>query len=136
MMADIIAKISKIEKLYHADGCSLKQLGEAQKALNIVFPEEFFDYVREFGAISFYGTEWTGLNVSGYLNVVDATKQERELNPSFPKDCFVLENQAIDGLITVADAHGHVYTVQYDKKKFLCDSLSDYLDICINRNKK
>lgn len=56
--------------------------------LGITFPDEFIDYVKEYGAISFYGTEWMGLNVDGYINVVDATKQERDINDDFPSDCF------------------------------------------------
>lgn len=134
-MKGIVEKIKKIDKLYHAKGCTTSQLKEAQNELELEFPEEFIDYVKEYGAISFYGTEWTGLNVDGYLNVVEVTKQERELNSAFPTDCFVLENQAIDGLITVVNEKGNVFTVQYEKKTPLCDSISEYLDICIARKK-
>lgn len=135
-MENIVDKINKIEKLYHAKGCTTKQLKEAQKELGIVFPEEFVDYARAFGAISFYGTEWTGLNVDSYLNVVNATKEERKINADFPAGCFVLENLAIDGLITVVDEEGRVYSVQYDKKTLLCNTMSEYLDLCVAREAK
>ncbi|MFT8310760.1 MAG: SMI1/KNR4 family protein [Sporolactobacillus sp.] len=134
-MSGIVEKIKGISKLYHATGCTTKQIKEAQNALGIDFPEEFIDYVKEYGAISFYGTEWTGLNVGGYLNVVEVTKQERDMNSSFPSDCFVIENQGIDGLITIMNEKGWVFTLQYDKKEPLCDSLVEYLDICIARKK-
>ena len=134
-MNGIVEKIKKVDKLYHAKGCTTIQLKEAQRELGLEFPEEFIDYVKEYGAISFYGTEWTGLNVGGYLNVVEVTKRERELNSAFPTDCFVLENQAIDGLITAVNENGNVFTIQYDKKTPLCDSISEYLDICIARKK-
>lgn len=134
-MNGIVEKIKKVDKLYHAKGCTTSQLKEAQRELGLEFPEEFIDYVKEYGAISFYGTEWTGLNVGGYLNVVEVTKRERELNSAFPTDCFVLENQAIDGLITAVNENGNVFTIQYDKKTPLCDSISEYLDICIARKK-
>ncbi|EIC96178.1 hypothetical protein HMPREF9970_1056 [Lachnoanaerobaculum saburreum F0468] len=134
-MKSIIEKIKKIDKLYHVKGCTTSQVKEAQSELGLEFPEEFIDYVKEYGAISFYGTEWTGLNVNGYLNVVEATKQEREFNSEFPTDCFVLENQAIDGLITAVNNSGNVFTIQYNKKIPLCDSISEYLDICIARKK-
>ena len=62
-MENIVDKINKIEKVYHAKGCTIKQLKEAQNELGITFPEEFVDYVKAFGAISFFGTEWTGLNM-------------------------------------------------------------------------
>lgn len=134
-MKNIVEKIKKIDKLYHAKGCTTSQLRKAQIELGIDFPEEFIDYAKEYGAISFYGTEWTGFNVDSYLNVVEVTKQERELNSAFPTDCFVLENQGIDGLITAVNENGNVFIIQYDKKTPLCNSISDYLDICIARKK-
>lgn len=132
-MSKIVDKIKDVSELYHADGCTITQIKDAQKALGFVFPEEFIDYVKEYGAISFYGTEWTGLNVDGYLNVVQATEQERKLNPDFPMDCFVIENQGIDGILTIVNEEGAVFSLQYDKKEFLCNSLTEYLDICIAR---
>lgn len=134
-MSAIIEKISKIEKLYHAKGCTFTQIKEAQAELGITFPEEYMDIVKEYGAISFYGTEWTGLNVDDYLNVVSVTKQEREVNSSFPSDCFVLENQGIDGLIVICNEAGEVYSLQYSKVEKIHDSIASYLDECIKRGK-
>lgn len=135
-MENIVKKISDIDELFYANGCSQEQIDTAQKELNLSFPQEFIDYVKEYGTISFYATEWKGLNVDGYLNVVESTKEERRLNAAFPDNCFVLENLGIDGLITVADESGKVFGVHYENIEFICDSLSDYLDICIDRSKK
>lgn len=132
----IVDEIKKIPNLYHAKGCTTSQIKDAQKALGITFPDEFIDYVKEYGAISFYGTEWMGLNVDGYINVVDATKQERDINDDFPSDCFVLENQGIDGIITAADEKGNVYSISYDKKELIYTSIVDYLHSCADRAKK
>lgn len=134
-MSLIIEKIGKIEKLYHAKGCAHKQIKEAQAELGITFPEEYLDIVKEYGAISFYGTEWTGLNVDDYLNVVSVTKQEREMNSAFPSDCFVLENQGIDGLIVICNEAGEIFSLQYSKIEKIHDSISSYLDECISRGK-
>lgn len=129
----IVEKINSIPKLFHATGCSEHQIIEAQNALDLVFPNEFVEYVKTFGVISFFRTEWTGLNVDGHLNVLTVTKQERSLNLSFPKGYFVLENHAIEGIFTVVNESGHVYLLQQDRIEFLCCSLADYLDICIAR---
>lgn len=134
-MSSIIEKINKIEKLYYVKGCSYKQIKDAQSELGITFPEEYVDIVREFGAISFFGTEWTGLNVDDYLNVVYVTKEEREINSSFPSDCFVLENQGIDGLIIICNEDGEVFSLQYSKIEKIHNSISEYLDECIQRGK-
>lgn len=132
-MSDILEKIKEIPKLYHAIGCSEEQLAEAERALGVVFPSEFRECVREYGAISFYGTEWTGLGVEGYLNVVEATRQERELNPAFPADCFVLENLGMEGVIVAADKDGQVWEIQGERKRLLCQSLGEYLELCRER---
>lgn len=135
-MDSIIEKISKIENLYHAKKCSLAQVRKAQEDLNIIFPGDYVDIVREYGAISFYGTEWTGLNVDDYLNVVSVTKQERDINQSFPSDCFVLENQGIDGLLVICNKEGEVFSLRHSKVEKIHDTISEYLDECISRSKQ
>ena len=104
----IVERIKKIEELDTnlKGGASEEQIIRAEKRLELKFPEEYKDYVKEFGAISFLGNEWTGLNVDGYLNVVNMTEEERALNEFF----------------------------QYDKKELICNSLSEYLDICLEEN--
>lgn len=134
-MDNIIEKIKGIPNLYHGKGCTTGQIDDAQKALGLTFPEEFVSYVKEFGVISFYGTEWTGLNISRHLNVVEATNQEKKLNDNFPNGHFLIENHAIDGILAIANETGQVFTLQYDKINFLCESISKYLDICIDRKK-
>lgn len=132
-MSNIINEISKIEKLYHAKGCSDEQIKVAESELGIEFPSDYIEIIKEFGAISFYGTEWTGLNVPGYLNVVEATKKERELNNLFPRDCFVLENLAIDGIVMACNKKGQVYAIQENSMTKECNTLVGYLKICLAR---
>ena len=47
-MSSIIEKIKKIEKLYHAKGCTMKQVKEAQSELEITFPEDYIDIVENY----------------------------------------------------------------------------------------
>lgn len=132
----IVEKIKTIPNLYHLTGCKTNQIKFAQKELDVVFPDDYIDYVKEFGVISFYGTEWTGLNVEGYLNVVNATKNERQLNKDFPRGYFVLENQAIDGILILVDSKGSVYSYQSGNKPVeICKTMTEYLDICIRIKK-
>lgn len=93
------------------------------------------DIVKKYGAISFYGTEWTGLNADDYLNVVSVIKQERKLNSEFPAKSFVLENQRIDGLVVICNERGEIFSLQYSKIEKIHDSISSYLDECISRSK-
>lgn len=132
-MSEIIEKISKIEKLYHGKGCSHQFIEDAQQELGIKFPKEYVDVVEKYGAISFYATEWTGVNEEDYLDVVTVTKQERSLNASIPSDCFVLENQGIEGLIVVANELGQVFSIQSSEVRKIYDTIEEYLDECIAR---
>lgn len=132
---NIVEKIKTIPDLCHLSGCKTNQIKTAQKELDLEFPDEFIDYVMEFGVISFYGTEWTGLNVEGYLNVVEATKNERKLSKDFPQGYFVLENQAINGILILVNSKGAVYSYQSgNKPALICKTMEEYLDICIKRN--
>ncbi|ASG31494.1 SMI1/KNR4 family protein [Fusobacterium animalis] len=132
----IVERIKKIEELDTnlKGGASEEQIIRAEKRLELKFPEEYKDYVKEFGAISFLGNEWTGLNVDGYLNVVNMTEEERALNEFFPKKYFVIENIGVDRMLVISDEKGKIYTIQYDKKELICNSLSEYLDICLEEN--
>jgi hypothetical protein len=133
-MASIVEKIKKIPDLSRSKGCSFKQIKEAQEQLDMVFPAEFVDYVKEFGCIDFGATEWTGLNIKGYLNTVTATQQEKSVNSSFPQKHFVLEDLNIDAKKVIVDEEGKVYMLQYEKKTLLCNAISEYLDMCIEKN--
>lgn len=88
---NIIEKIKKIEDLDTnlKGGASEEQIIRAEKRLELKFPEEYKDYVKKFGTISFLGNEWTGLNVDGYLNVVNMTEDEKALMNLFLKNILL-----------------------------------------------
>ena len=133
---NIVEKIKKIKDLEITSNgrASEEQIIRAEKRLNLKFSEEYKEYFKEFGAISFFGNEWSGLNIDGYFNVVNITEDERVLNESFPKKHFVVENIGVDSIFIISNEDGKIYSIQYDKIEFLCNSLSEYLDICLNQN--
>lgn len=71
--------------------------------------KEYVAYLKEFGNIRFFATEWTVLNAKGYRNVVEATNDEKSVNESFPKGFLVLENLGIDAKMVVVNEKGKVY---------------------------
>lgn len=133
---NIVDKIRKIKNLNISKkgGASEEQIERAEKRLNLKFSEEYREYVKEFGAISFLGAEWSGLNVESYINVVNMTEDEKAFNEFFPEKYFVIENLGIDGIVILSNEDGKIYSNQYDKKELICNSLSEYLDICLKRN--
>ena len=62
---NIVDKIRLINDLCYIDGCTDVQVEGAEKLLDLKFPREYIDYVKEFGCIDFGSTEWTGLNFEG-----------------------------------------------------------------------
>ena len=135
---NIVEKVKKIKDLdvNPKGGASEEQIERAEKRLGLKFSKEYKEYLKEFGMISFYGTEWSGLNIDGYFNVVNMTEDEKALNKYFPEKYIAIENLAVDGVIFVSNEEGKIYSIQYDKKELICNSLCEYLDICLKRNKK
>ena len=107
----LIEKISKIDDLGYIDGCSEEQIKEAEELLDLKFPNEYVDYVKKFGCIDFGATEWTGLNIAGELNTVEATLAERKYNDSFPKKHFVLNDYHIDAKKIIVNEAGEVFFI-------------------------
>lgn len=132
-MSSIVAKMKEIPELTAIKGCTGNQIMEAQKALDMAFPEEYIDYVKAFGCIDFIATEWTGLNIEGRLNTVTATLAERKTNPAFPRGFFVLEDLAMDMKKVIVNEAGEVFLIQGDSREKICNSISDYLAICRKR---
>ena len=133
---NIVEKIKKIKDLEITSNgrASEEEIIRAEKRLNLKFSKEYKEYIKEFGAISFFGNEWSGLNIDGYFIVVNMTEDERALNESFPEKYFVVENIGVDSIFIISNEDGKIYSIQYDKIEFLCNSLSEYLDICLKRN--
>ena len=130
---NIVEKIKDLE-ITSNGRASEEEIIRAEKRLNLKFSKEYKEYIKEFGAISFFGNEWSGLNIDGYFNVVNMTEDERALNESFPEKYFVVENIGVDSIFIISNEDGKIYSIQYDKIEFLCNSLSEYLDICLKRN--
>lgn len=130
----IIEKIKMIEDLSFTDGCSDEQIKEAEELLNLRFPKEYVEYVKEYGCIDFGSTEWTGLNIEGELNTVEATLTEKKYNDSFPDKFFVLDDYHIDAKKIIVNESGEVFLLQYDNLTKVCNTISDYLDVCIANN--
>lgn len=123
----------KMENLKILGGCTEKEIQVAEKTLDLIFPEEYKNYLLEYGTIRFNGVELCGLNVTGYLNVVEATEQEKSVNNAFPEKMFVIEDLGIDAKLIVGDEKGNIYLLQRDKKRLISNSFLEYIEKCIYR---
>lgn len=117
--------------LEYIGGCNCEEIVKAEAMLNISFPNSYKDLLMQYGIISFGSHEWCGLNLPGYLNVVETTNNERTNNIKFPKNCFVLENLAIDGLMILVDENESIFEWNGFENKKIYSSLVDYYIDCL-----
>ena len=138
-MSGFIEKIKTIPKLSIGNGCSEKQLADAQAELDIAFPPELKDYLLTFGSIDFYGTVWlgigeiNGIEIKGERNIVFMTQRVRNDFPDYPKNMVILEDFGIDDRYAAVSTDGKVFHVHCGNCQKAYDSLSAYLDQCIRR---
>ncbi len=133
LMNKTIELFTKIEGIKTLGGCSQEEIQLAEKKLGLSFPNEYKDYLLEYGTARFNGVELCGLNVKGYLNVVEATEQEKNVNTSFPDRMFVIEDLGIDAKLIIGDEKGNIYLIQRDRKRLICTSFLEYVEKCMYR---
>ena len=126
-MKTIIADIAKNFKVYQGKGVADEVISAAEQRLGVAFPEQYKTYLKECGVLSFGSHEITGLGVTGYLNVVEATETERNLGGSFPNDCILIENIGVDGMLVVMNSTGCVYECHNGTKTIAAESFFPYL---------
>ncbi len=69
----------------------------------LIFPAEYKDYLKEYGVISFYGTEWNGLKEDTWTDVVATTLEARSLYENFPKEIY-FRGSTFDDMLVLADS--------------------------------
>lgn len=126
-MKTIIDEIAEHCKVYKGTGVSDEVIALAEQRLGLTFPSQYKDYLKECGILSFASHEITGLGISGYLNVVEATEAERKLGGTFPEDCVLIENIGVDGILVIMDTEGCVFSYQNGRKNAVAKSFFDYV---------
>lgn len=127
-MSKIVEIINNLPDLLPLKPATDIDIKDAEIQLRVTFNEEYREYLLAFGAIMADGIELTGIAKSAHRNVVNQTKQERELNPKIPNNMYVVENTGVDGIIIWQDTIGEIYQSSPNKEpKKIADSLSEYI---------
>lgn len=101
---------------------------ELEDKLTIKLDNSLKSYLKNIGLFSYEDKEFFGLGVKGYKNMLKATLEERELNDSFPKDCLVLQNVGVDGLLVLVDTKGQVIEwTPSGHNKIISNNLEEFL---------
>ena len=114
-------------KVYHLNGVSAETVIEAERKLGIRFSDEFRNYLMEYGVASFGSHEFMGLGGDAYLDVVEETLSERRNHPHFPKNCYIVENIGIDGILILQDEEGRIYELNDGGVKMAYEHFGDYI---------
>ena len=114
-------------KLYHGIGVSVDEVIEAENTLGIRFHEEYRNYLLEYGVASFGSHEFLGLGGDSYLDVVQETLQERVNNQMFPRNCYVIENLGIEGILILQEEGGEVFAWSNGELKKIYDNMGLYI---------
>ena len=131
-MSKIIEIINKLPELLPLKPATDIDIRDAEIQLRVSFDDEYKEYLLAFGAIMADGIELTGIAKSAHRNVVNQTKQEREMNPKIPNTMYVIENTGVDGIIIWQDITGGIYQSSPNAEpKKIAESLSEYLSVRI-----
>ncbi len=134
MSKNIIEAIESVSSLSHLAPATEEDVLCAEKELGLIFAEDYKEYVLAYGVISGKGIELSGITHHKRLSVVELTKDEREVSSNIAADMYVIENLAIDGVITAQDTSGAVYYLKPGKKpEKVFDCLADYVYHAINK---
>lgn len=107
---------------------SLNEVTDAELTLGLNFAVEYREYLTAFGVASANGHEFTGLGTSPRLDVVAVTQRLWEMNPSVPRDLYVVEELNIDDMVAWQSAAGEVFlTVGQAQPVKTAESLSQYV---------
>ena len=125
-MDDIIEVIKNLKNLRHVKAASQTAIEAAEKSLGLTFAPDYKQYVLTYGAINAQGFEFTGLNVSAYINVVDVTLEERE-REDIPATYYVLENTGIDGILILQNSEGQIFEYYNGDINLIAGSIAEYI---------
>ena len=120
--------LSNMKNVYHLEGATEDSISSAQFELGLSFADDYRDYLRQYSLLSYESHELTGLCKSDRLNVVSATKREKEDNSYISSDMYLIEQIGVENLTIWQDSKGNIYSVEYQKPPVLiCNSLIDYI---------
>lgn len=125
---DINNIIERLDNLIYLKPATFEQINNAEKELGLQFSDEYKQYLSKYGVISANGIELTGIIQSARLNVVEVTKNERNLRV-IPSDMYVVENIGIEGIVLLQNNLGEIYELSENNSiKKIYNSLFEYIE--------
>ena len=127
-MSAIIEEIKRKSDLFFENGASDADIRDSEKALGLLFAEEYKEYLQQFGAVSCGGHELTGISRDNNYDVVNVTLLNLQKNSEITIPLYVIEETHIDGIVIWQASTGEIYQSEYKKVPLkIYDSLLDYV---------
>lgn len=124
----LIKLIESIDDTIVKRGVDEKIIYLAEEKLEVVFSNEYREYLKEYGAVAINGHELTGVINCARINVVEVTEVMRGMFKEISRGWYVVEQANIDGIVIWQDKDGSVYqTMPNQRPVRIADSLSEYL---------
>lgn len=129
-MSELTLAMQELPMFFFKGKVNHDEIRKAEKSLNVVFSQEYVDYVAEYGFITCRGHELTGICQAKRLNVVDVTIEERENKPGIPQNLYVIEQTHIDDIVIWQNASGTIFQTDGESvPRVIAKSLKEYLNI-------
>ena len=117
--------IESKENAILGNGIDEQLIHEAETELELLFAEDYREYLSTVGLAMFDGHEFTGIGKYERTNVVAVTKQMKKLWPDIPSDRYVIENENMDGAAIWQNSKGQIFFNSKPEYGSLTDFLSD-----------
>ena len=116
------------KNVYHLDGAPISVIKQYEEKLELVFSDDYVEYLKAFSLLSYGIHELTGVCDSKRLNVVDATLREKKENELIPKGMYLIESVGVENLTIWQNETGEIFEVDYKAEpRKICDSLLEYI---------
>jgi hypothetical protein len=123
-----IEELKQLDDFFSLKGVSKSTITEHENLIHLKFSNEYSEYLETYGIVSVNGHELTGIVESKRLNVVDVTLKNRKINPSIPKNFYVIEESNIDDIVFWQDENGIIYqTIGTSEPVKICNCLIEYV---------
>ena len=124
-----MSAVDVVKKNYqYSNACSLIEIEEAEKELNLKFADEYKQVLLECGKVSNEYLDLSSPN-NPLADVVNTTKEVRKLYRNLPRDCYVLVDVGVDGIYVLQDGRGKLFDIDEDDEIYQSyPNLETYLE--------
>ncbi len=127
-MNSIRELFEELDGIITGNGIEEDAIRKAEEALDIVFAEDYREYLSLYGIAAYKGHELTGLVGSPRVNVVSVTMENRKRYPEHTSDLYVIEEIDVEEIVIWQSQSGEIYcSSPYSFPEKVYDSLYEYL---------